>query len=73
MNKREAFKQAKKVYPELEPTRVSGFTLTEDKKGVIIAGYEQPVVMVLHNRTDIYRLMGMCQAALNDGQASVPS
>jgi hypothetical protein len=73
MNKREAFRQAKRVYPQLEPTRASGFTLTDDGKGVIIAGHEQPVVMVLHNRTDIYRLMGMCQAALNNGKATVPA
>lgn len=67
MNKKDAFKQAKKIFPELSPTRASGFTLTEDGKGVIIAGHEQPVMMILHNRTDIYRLMGMCQIALNSG------
>jgi len=64
MNKREAFKQAKAIYPGLKPTRASGFTLTQDGQGVIVAGYDEDVVMVLHNETDIYRLMNMCQLAI---------
>ena len=64
MNKLEAFKQAKAIYPGLKPTRASGFTLTQDGQGVIVAGYDEDVVMVLHNETDIYRLMNMCQLAI---------
>jgi hypothetical protein len=64
MNKREAFKQAKAIYPGLKPSRVSGFTLTNDGQGVIVAGYEEDVMLVLHNETDIYRLMNMCQLAI---------
>jgi hypothetical protein len=64
VNKREAFKDAKAKFPELKPTRASGFTLTEDGKGVLIAGYEEHVVTVIHNETDLYRLRSMCDLAL---------
>jgi hypothetical protein len=64
MNKREAFKNAREMYKGLKPSRVSGFTLTSDGKGVVVAGFEEPVMMVLHHETDIYRLMSMCQLAL---------
>jgi len=66
MNKREAFKQAKAIYPGLKPTRASGFTLTEDGKGVVVAGHDEDVVVVLDNETDIYRLMNMCQIAIEN-------
>jgi hypothetical protein len=66
MNKREAFKQAKEMYPNLKPTTASGFTLTDDGKGVIVVGHDEDIMVVLHNNTDIYRLMSMCQLAIEN-------
>ena len=40
-------KDLKKVYPDLKPTRPSGFTYNHDRTAVIIAGCEQPVSMLI--------------------------
>jgi hypothetical protein len=41
-------------------------TLTDDGKGVILAGYEEKVTVVLNHPTDIYRVMAQCQWALDN-------
>ena len=64
MNKREAFKNAKEVFPGLKPTRAGGFVLSDDGKGVIVACHDEKVSLVLHNETDISRLLSCCQMAL---------
>jgi hypothetical protein len=48
----------------MTPTRPSGVTNTDDGEGVIIAGYDQPVTMVVYNKTDLYRLRSVIQAAI---------
>lgn len=70
MNKQEAFRQAKAIYPGLKPSRASSVTLTNDGQGVIIAGHDEAVMMVLHNATDIQRLMSMCQLAIEQRKQS---
>lgn len=65
MNKREAFKNAKEIFPSLAPTRAGGFTLSDDGKCVIVACHDEKVSLVLYNETDLYRLLSFCQMALN--------
>lgn len=65
MNKQKAFNQAKVIYPGLKPTRVGSYTLTDDGQGVIIAASDEDVVIVLYHVNDIYRLMNMCQIAID--------
>lgn len=72
MNKREAFKQTKAIYPNLKPTRASGFALTQNKQGIIITGYDENVAVILHNTTDIYKLMDICQLTTERKKKSDP-
>jgi hypothetical protein len=64
MNKCDAFKSAEKTFPTCKPSRICGMTLSEDGKAVFIAGHEEDVVFVLHNKTDLHRVMSMCHMAL---------
>jgi hypothetical protein len=66
MKKTEAIKSAKKAFPEMHPTEASGFTLTEDGTAVLISGYQEPVVVVLHHEDDLARLITLCQLALDN-------
>ena len=66
MKKTEAFKNAKKAFPEMHPTEASGFTLTGDGTAVMISGYQERVVVVLHHEDDLARLISMCQLALGN-------
>ena len=66
MNKKEAFADAKKIFPGLSPSRISGFAPTSDGKGVIITGHEQPTSLVAYSKADLWRLMRMCQSALKE-------
>ena len=64
MNTRAAFKQSREIYPNMSPTRVSGFTFIDDGKSIIITGHEESVAVIVHNDTDLHRLMAMCKIAL---------
>lgn len=66
MNMREAFQQAKRLWPSLKPTRPAMNTLTDDKRGVIIACHDQPVSLVIYSETDLYRIRAMIEIALSN-------
>jgi len=68
MNKATAFQEAKRIYPGLKPTRIAGFTHTDDGKGLILTGYDEYVSLVIYNRGDLWRLKGMVDAALERGR-----
>lgn len=40
-------RQQAKAFPGLKPVRPAGFTLSADGKGILIAGWEANVVMVI--------------------------
>lgn len=64
MTKREAFQHVSAAYADQKPTRAAGFTRTGDGTGVIIAGHDEAVAVVIYHENDLLRLMGMCEAAL---------
>ena len=72
MDQAEAFDKAKTIF-NLPPTRASGFALTSDGKGVIIAGFDIDVMVVLFHPDDVYKLYGMCQLAIKNMKASKDS
>lgn len=59
-----AWKKQNHAYPKLKADRPSGFTPTRDGKGVLIAGYNQPVVFVIEGK-DLHTLRAMIDARLN--------
>lgn len=64
MTKKEAFDNAKDVWPAHKPTRAAMLTNTDDGEGVMIAGYDQMVTMVLVHKTDLYRLKSVVDSAI---------
>jgi hypothetical protein len=63
MDSKAALKKAKKLYPGLKPTQVSGFAVVEDC--VIITGHEEDVAVILFHMDDIYRCHGACQILID--------
>lgn len=55
---------AKEAFPNLKPARPAGFTLSSDGKSVLVSLYDEKVVLVLNNKTDLFRIRGMVDAAL---------
>jgi hypothetical protein len=62
MTQRQAFKLAKKAFPESLPLLPSGFSI--DDKGLLLVPTIGNGVLVLHNTTDLQRLRDGCNMAL---------
>jgi hypothetical protein len=59
------WKQAAKTFwPNLRPTRPAGFTPTPDGKGVLIAGFDEDVVVVV-TKKDLYSLRNLVDRAID--------
>ena len=67
MNKKEAIKNAKQVFPNLKPCFAASMTTTDDGKGVLIAcTAETPTVLIIHNHTDLWRIRNMIDYAIKN-------
>jgi hypothetical protein len=62
MNKKQALKISKKIYPDLNPKEPFGF-LVED--GILmVTMFDSSDVLILRNQDDILRLINMAKLAL---------
>jgi hypothetical protein len=43
-------KQKCKSFPKLTPVRPAGFSISLDGKGILITGYDKPIVMLIEGK-----------------------
>lgn len=56
--------KAKKLFPDLKPTRAAAFTGTNDRKSLLIPCLDQPVCLIVNNGDDLLRLKSLLEITL---------